>query len=154
PLLVCPIHRTKLTDGAGGLGCRACGTVYRTTATMFDLLPADVAAQAGIRTTDNVSSLGYDSVAEELINECAGGLVLDNGAGLRDVYRETVVNLEIVGYPTTDVLAVGQRLPFRDASFDGLLSIAVLEHVRDPFACAAEIHRVLKPGGRAYVAVP
>jgi SAM-dependent methyltransferase len=35
-----------------------------------------------------------------------------------------------------------------------VLSIAVLEHVRDPFRCAAEITRVLKPGGQLFCAVP
>jgi SAM-dependent methyltransferase len=35
-----------------------------------------------------------------------------------------------------------------------VISIAVLEHVRDPFRCAAELYRVLKPGGDLFVAVP
>jgi SAM-dependent methyltransferase len=38
--------------------------------------------------------------------------------------------------------------------FDAVFSFAVLEHVSDPFKCAAEIIRVLKPGGRIYAKVP
>jgi SAM-dependent methyltransferase len=65
-----------------------------------------------------------------------------------------VVNLEIVSYDTTDVLGVGEELPFHDGTFDGVFSFSVLEHVRDPFRCAREVIRVLKPGGELLCAVP
>ena len=74
--------------------------------------------------------------------------------GRRAVYFDNVVNFEIVPYDTTDVRGVGEELPFRDASFDAVVSIAVLEHVKDPFRCAREIARVLKPGGELICAVP
>jgi SAM-dependent methyltransferase len=47
-----------------------------------------------------------------------------------------------------------EALPFKAASFDAVSSIAVLEHVVEHERAMAEIARVLKPGGRAYVAVP
>ena len=47
-----------------------------------------------------------------------------------------------------------EKLPFKDATFDAVSSIAVLEHVVEHEQAMAEIGRVLKPGGRAYVAVP
>jgi ubiquinone/menaquinone biosynthesis C-methylase UbiE len=46
------------------------------------------------------------------------------------------------------ILDIGEYLPFRDGSFDAVFSMAVLEHVRDPFRCAREITRVLKAGAR------
>jgi SAM-dependent methyltransferase len=52
------------------------------------------------------------------------------------------------------VLGVAEHLPFRDSTFDAVLSIAVLEHVRDPIQAAREIVRVLKPGGELLCAVP
>ena len=45
-------------------------------------------------------------------------------------------------------------MPFADHSFDAVFSFSVLEHVKDPFKCAAEIERVLKPGGIIYSSVP
>ena len=41
----------------------------------------------------------------------------------------------------------GVRIPFDDASFDLIVSDHVFEHIVDPAATAAELHRVLKPGG-------
>lgn len=45
------------------------------------------------------------------------------------------------------VIEPGGALPFADASFDLVVANAVLEHIADPRACAAEIERVLRPGG-------
>jgi SAM-dependent methyltransferase len=42
------------------------------------------------------------------------------------------------------------RVPFEDATFDLVLSNQVMEHVEDFGQVTAEIHRLLKPGGRAY----
>lgn len=51
------------------------------------------------------------------------------------------------------VQGFGERLPFASASFDAVLAQDILEHVRDPMAVLAEIHRVLRPDGVALVTV-
>jgi SAM-dependent methyltransferase len=50
--------------------------------------------------------------------------------------------------------ATGEKLPFPDESFDLILSHEVLEHVGDDRAAAAEMARVLRPGGRIALFVP
>ncbi len=120
----------------------------------YDFLSEALQREFHIADTDNISSLAYDSNVTALIERHRDGLVLDCGAGLRPEYLPNVVNFEICSYPTTDVRGVGERLPFRDGVFEAVLSLQVLEHVRDPFACAREIARVLKPGGTLYCVVP
>jgi trans-aconitate methyltransferase len=44
--------------------------------------------------------------------------------------------------------APAEKLPHADASFDAVFSNAVLHWVRDQDAMMAQVHRVLKPGGR------
>jgi SAM-dependent methyltransferase len=46
------------------------------------------------------------------------------------------------------------RLPFHTACFDRVICSEVLEHVHDPVQAAAELARVLKPGGLLAVSVP
>jgi SAM-dependent methyltransferase len=45
-------------------------------------------------------------------------------------------------------------LPFRDRSLNMVVSLDYLEHLDDDLLCLAEIHRVLKAGGRLLLAVP
>jgi len=47
-----------------------------------------------------------------------------------------------------------ERLPFGDSSFDIVVSNHVIEHVHDKERHLREIHRVLRPGGIAYLAMP
>jgi SAM-dependent methyltransferase len=54
----------------------------------------------------------------------------------------------------TVVVGDGEHLPFDDSSFDCVTCIGSLEHFPDPAAGAAEIARVLGPGGTAVVFVP
>jgi hypothetical protein len=109
------------------------------------------------RTLDvlDISAHGYGEDIHQFLRTLPpGAFVLDAGAGFRHDPVKNVVNMEIYDYPSTDVLAIGQDLPFKDNVFDALLSLAVLEHVDDPFRCAAELIRVLKPGGAIYVEYP
>lgn len=46
------------------------------------------------------------------------------------------------------------RMPYADGAFDLVLCSHVLEHVPDDRRAIAEIHRVLRPGGRAIIIVP
>ncbi|WP_431902053.1 class I SAM-dependent methyltransferase [Nonomuraea sp. bgisy101] len=47
-----------------------------------------------------------------------------------------------------------RALPLGDAEYDLVTALDVLEHIDDDHAAAAEIARVLKPGGTAFIAVP
>jgi SAM-dependent methyltransferase len=127
---------------------------FREEAGRLNFLTRQMRKETRIAETDNVSANPYDTHMVKLIETYGNGLILDCGAGRRDVYYENVLNYEIVPYDSTDVLGVGEHLPFESNTFDAVFSIAVLEHVRDPFRCAAEIARVLKKGGQLYCCIP
>ena len=121
---------------------------------VVDALSDELRAHVAAHPTTNVSSLSYDEEAWQIIEDARGGLVLDLGAGFRDVYVDNVVHHEVARYPTTDVMGAGEKLPFKSNAFDAVLCFAVLEHVKYPWLVAQEMCRVLKPGGRLAVNAP
>jgi SAM-dependent methyltransferase len=57
-----------------------------------------------------------------------------------------------IGLRYQRVCATSERLPFFDDAFRFVFSVTVLEHVPNPDLALGEIHRVLKPGGMAFLA--
>ena len=142
--------------GEDAIACEECGAEFKQETQALNMITPDLYSAFNLKPTSNVSANPYDATCIEIIRSVAskGGMVLDCGAGFRADFNPNVINSEIVDYPTTDILAVGQTLPFKSDSFDAVLSQAVLEHVSDPFACANEITRVTRPGGTIFCVVP
>ena len=91
----------------------------------------------------------YSSDVLEILDRHQSGLVLDFGAGHtpKELLRPQVVYLDAVQYQWTDLVCTRGRLPFRDHTFDAVVSQAVFEHLQDPHQTARELHRILRPGG-------
>ena len=66
----------------------------------------------------------------------------------------TFVFCDIDKNADVDVFCDSHNLSFRDCSFDGIITTAVLEHVLYPEKVVAEIARVLKPSGFIYSEIP
>jgi len=52
------------------------------------------------------------------------------------------------------LVALGERLPYASDRFDLVFSNEVIEHVQDDRACAAEMVRVARPGGKVILFCP
>lgn len=53
-----------------------------------------------------------------------------------------------------DQIADAHDLPFSDQSFDMVVAIEVFEHLKKPHVAAAELNRVLRPGGSGLITIP
>jgi len=70
-----------------------------------------------------------------------------------DADREALAAAEQLGMETRWA-DLDQPLELDDDSFDVVVAGELLEHLRDPHALVAEIHRVLRPGGTFVASVP
>ena len=83
-----------------------------------------------------------------------GGVVGSGLEAMLDDPRITFLETDAAIGPRTQLICDGHDLPLADASVDGVIVQAVLEHVVDPHRCVAEIARVLKPAGLVYSDTP
>lgn len=117
------------------------------------------------RIRQRLPGLAYDQFIESqdrfvrgLLSEGAAGVVIGAGRRVAEYRRrfpsvrwlatdvEPSMGADVVG----DVLS----LPLPDSSQDVVVAEHVLEHVVDPLRAAAEIERVLRPGGIVFAKVP
>jgi len=80
-------------------------------------------------------------------------LCLSIGGGPQRVHP-LLVNVNIDAFPGVDVVGDAYALPYADDCAATVHCEAVLEHLEHPARAVAEIHRVLRPGGRAFAATP
>ena len=98
----------------------------------------------------------------EWLNAQMGEFILDLGCGDGQLtQRVAATGAHVLGVDASaDMVAAARErgveaeqanaelLPFHDATFDAVFSNAMLHWVRDQDAMLAQVHRVLKPGGR------
>jgi SAM-dependent methyltransferase len=92
---------------------------------------------------------------EEELRKHPDRLFLDVGCGFRTRLFPNCLYLEVYPSLTADVIyEAGAPLPFESGSLDGVGCFAVLEHVPRPWELVDEIWRVLRLGGRVFIAYP
>lgn len=110
--------------------------------------------------------LRIGSVGGKKILDCGSGIggtaivFADSGADVtgveveRELHDIAIKQGEFSKSKAKFILYDGNVLPLNDHSFDSAISVSVLEHTSDPKLYINEILRVLKPGGKLYLAFP
>lgn len=91
--------------------------------------------------------------------ECSGRFLEFGDPRYRDLFPRSAIGqydvLNIEPGPGVTVVGDIQSCPqIADNSYDVIVCTQVLEHVPNPFRAAAELQRILKPGGRLLLTVP
>jgi SAM-dependent methyltransferase len=103
-----------------------------------------------VRPESHISNPLPDS-ALAVIEEAESGLVLNLSAGGTAKRPNNVIEAEAAVFRNTDVIADAHLLPFGNGVFDAVIAMNAFEHYRDPKIVAAELYRVLRPGGRILI---
>jgi ubiquinone/menaquinone biosynthesis C-methylase UbiE len=115
---------------------------------------ASLAAEV-IRSGDTVLDIGSGSGTDLLLAATAVGpsgraIGLDMTTAMRE---KCAANARLAGLTNVEVIGGNaESIPLPDASVDVVTSNGVINLVPDKKAAIAEIHRVLKPGGRVQIA--
>lgn len=147
-ILRCPACRGRLGDAADALRCTPCRTEYPVVQGVPIFIPADQ-----LKTVENLPARsGYDHWLHYFTMSSLprSALILDIGAGDMGLDHPNIIRLDVFLSPHCDVVADAHHLPFTDGAFEFVFSLAVLEHLRQPFAAADEMYRVLRSGGYVY----
>ena len=104
--------------------------------------------RSGERVLDVGSGPGFLAAAiAEAVGSTGAVFGVDISEALLAVARSHCAHQSWVEFRHADAT----QLPFPEHDFDAVISTQVLEYVRDVTAALAEIHRVLRPGGRVAV---
>jgi SAM-dependent methyltransferase len=102
----------------------------------------------GLRVLD--FGCGHGMAAVVLARRGANVTAFDlSGGYIGEAHRRALANSVDIDFVQAD----GERLPFADQTFDRIWGNAVLHHL-DLHIAAAEMHRVLRPGGQAVFCEP
>jgi SAM-dependent methyltransferase len=169
-ILECTKCRGSLVHLQGKLVCQKCDAAFpiRGGKIYFDEPPAHETAEAGFKerlkkllgtnynVIVNLVAPIYPFNARKVIAEYidpAKNLVVDIGAGARRVNPD-IITLDLFDYETVDIVCSVDRLPFAANSVDGFVSLAVIEHLPDPFGMVESLYRATRVGGIGIHDVP
>lgn len=95
-----------------------------------------------------------DDPAQFRLTSQPGEQVLDMGCGSNK--RPGSVGLDISADTDADIVHDLDTFPYpiEDDSFDRVIMQDVIEHVAEPMRVVAEVHRILRPGGRLALRTP
>jgi SAM-dependent methyltransferase len=153
--VVCAACRHELAVFDEAIVCGGCGQAYERLDGVpvlmadADLEAVDLRATGGALPTYDCAHMGIACVDDALAR---GDAVLELGAGLDVHEAPNLVKTDAFVFDGArlDLVADAHVLPFPDASFDFVFSLAVFEHLHSPWIAAREIARVLRPGGQVY----
>jgi SAM-dependent methyltransferase len=150
-ILACPICRGEVQSSRESLVCVPCDRRYAIVRGVPIMLP-DATPPDGDNEAELGMRAGYDPWLHRMVLQSLSDaqVVVEIGCGNMALDDPCIIRTDVRWTPFVDLVADVHALPFKPGTVDFVFGLAVLEHLRNPFAAAASIHQALKPGGYVY----
>ena len=102
----------------------------------------------------------HDYLARSILKKLTGKVIEIGAISSRNYYETSTVNAEKYIktnlYPDSEAILMldATNMDLEDNSVDGIICLAVLEHIYDYDKALSEFYRVLKPGGTLVISAP
>jgi uncharacterized protein YbaR (Trm112 family)/SAM-dependent methyltransferase len=150
-ILACPVCKGALIRQDIALLCSHCQRTYPIINNVPVLLP-----DGSVPVTQHQHALqmrsGYDPWIHRVILQSLpfNAPILEIGAGNMSFNVPHIIRMDVTLTPYVDVVGDVHALPFLPQTFAFVFSLAVIEHLRQPFVAAQEMYDVLCNGGYVY----
>ena len=150
-ILACPNCKVAVTRDGDQLTCASCTQSYP----IIDGVPVmfpdgsvpDIQHEAELHTRDSYDPWVHRTILQSMTDD---QVVLEIGSGNMTLDDPSIIRLDVTLTPFVDIVADAHALPFLPGTFDYIFSLAVFEHLRDPFEASQSIFETLKDGGYIY----
>ncbi len=150
-ILACPVCKGDLLREGDKLICQSCERAYPIVNGVPVLLPDGSVPETEYQHELEVRT-DYGLWIPPLVIRSLprSAIILNLGAGNQKQDLPNVIRMDVTLTPYVDVVGDAHALPFRPGVFDFIFSLAVIEHLRQPFLAAQEMFNALRNGGYVY----
>jgi uncharacterized protein YbaR (Trm112 family) len=150
-ILACPTCLARVERQPESLRCPACGRQYpivRGVPVMFpDGRVPVIQHESELVVRHEYLPWVHRVILQSLLDN---QVVLDIGSGNMAFDDQCIIRMDVTWSPYVDLVADAHALPFLPGSLDYIFSLAVIEHLRNPFQAAQSMYQALKDGGFIY----
>ena len=150
-ILACPNCKVRVIRCEDTVHCPQCHQIYPIIQNVPIMFPdgsvPEVQHQAELFTRSSYDPWVHRVILQSLLDDQS---VLDVGSGNVTLNDPNIIRMDVKFSPHVDLLADVHALPFLPKSLDFIFSLAVFEHLRNPFLAAQSIYDTLKDGGYIY----
>ena len=150
-ILACPKCKVKIYRQNETLICDSCGQKYPIINGVPVIFPdgriPEVVHESELITRSSYDPWVYRVILQSLLDD---QIVLEIGSGSMNLDDPAIIRMDVTLTPYVDLVADAHALPFLPESIDYIFSLAVYEHLYNPFLAAQSMFEVLKDGGYMY----
>lgn len=150
-IIACPSCKGPVNQVDDQLTCPSCSQVYPIVngvpVMLLDGSIPETQYQEQLQLRQSYDPWVHRTILQSLSDD---QIVLEIGAGNMALDDPCIIRSDVTLTPYVDIVADVHALPFLPGTIDYIFSLAVFEHLRNPFLASQSIYEALKDGGYIY----